>query len=178
MRTVDTMLVALPEVEVPAALAARLRMAVPTDHRSGRVPARPRRRVVAASLVAAAAVMIGVRTASDRTYREPNTQAAAALVAPASGRVGSVEMHAGRAPWIVMNLDGNLPDGEFHCDVVLADGTVRTIGRVVVSHGVGWWKGSLDVDPSLIDEVRVVAATGSIVAAARPDQSQRNAATS
>ena len=164
VRAADALLVSLPQADVPAELAMRLRSSV---------PAPPHRRsytklvlgAAAVILVAVGAVLVGLRATTNH-HDAPRAELGS-LVSPSNGHVGSVKVDTGTDPWISMSVDGSsLADGTYRCEAVLNSNAIVTLGKLTVAAGSGWWNGPLDVNPNDISVVRVIAANGDVVATA------------
>jgi hypothetical protein len=163
VRVADSLLVALPEADVPDELSRTLR----APHRSPR-----KRRIrlaptmsIAATLILVVGLFLATRRPANPSYGQ-RVGETAALVSPSGGRVGSVTVRSGGDPSISMSIDGALSDGTYECQVLMAEGDPVTIGQLIVGAGHGWWEGPLEVDPTTITAVRVVGSHHEVAAVA------------
>jgi predicted anti-sigma-YlaC factor YlaD len=165
VRVADALLVSLPQVDVPPELALRLRSVVPVAPPRGRSYTKLVLGAAAIILVALSAVLIGLRATSNH-HDAPQAELGS-LVSPSNVHVGSVKVDTGTDPWISMSVDGaSLADGTYRCEAVLTSNATVTLGKLTVAAGSGWWNGPLDVNPSDISVIRMVAGNGDIVATA------------
>ena len=177
VRVGDSLLSALPETDVPADVAAAIRRdapsAPPAPAAPNTMPEAPRAHRFAVGrvlLLAAAVVLVVAGAAALAIDRSGDDQTAAAapgvIVAPSGEAAGAVRFTSGASPWIYMDIDGQIADGSYRCVVVLADGSTVDVGAIDVAGGAGSWDGPIDVDPSTITGVKVVATDGTVVATA------------
>jgi predicted anti-sigma-YlaC factor YlaD len=165
VRAADELLVSLPQADVPAELAMRLRSAVPAAPPHRRSYTKLVLGAAAVVLVALSAVLVGLRATTNH-HDAPQAELGS-LVSPSNGHVGSVKVDTGTDPWISMSVDGSsLADGTYRCEAVLTSDAIVSLGNLTVAAGSGWWNGPLDVDPNDISVVRVVAGNGDVVATA------------
>jgi hypothetical protein len=163
--TADRLLMAVPETEPSAGFDARV-----VDGLSNSSPRRSRRGIVAACaaavlvVVAAGAVIGWLVTRGDTA---PNGSEIAAV------RVGSLGLDApdsrvvvedGDPSWLLVTVDGGLPDGDYEVVCEYVGGWSRSPGTLTVSDGRGTWAATVSRTLADLEGVKLRDGAGEAVA--------------
>jgi hypothetical protein len=194
METGEQLVELLPPVEPPAGFETRVlaRLGLTAAPEPGKEPpgARPHmvlprpgagtvrrrpgglRRTLAAAAMALAIVVaglggwrLGVGTAPAASSA-PGALTSVALVSATRQSVGTVYLYSGPPRWLYMSVDVEATSGPVTCQLIGADGKVRTLGSFRLTDGYGDWGSP---DPGNIGDVqgaRLVAANGTVLATA------------
>ncbi|CAN5517318.1 hypothetical protein BH10ACT11_BH10ACT11_02540 [soil metagenome] len=168
--TTDELLLLAPQLEPPTGFEARVAEAI-TPPRS--VPSRWRRPLVlvGTALATGAAVAVAMlsifhddrQLASDyrQTLSEANGSyfAASELKAPGGRKVGNVFQYEGKPSFLLVSVAGasDLPDGNYDCHLVAADGRTTSFGTLKLRDGEGSYGRAVEIP---IDDYREVSLVG------------------
>jgi len=146
----------------------------PGSGRPGREARRPGglRRMLAAAAMGLAIVAAGLggwrlgAGAAPSASTAPGALTSVALLSATRQNVGTVYLYSGPPRWLYMSVDVEAGSGEVTCQLIGADGKVRTLGSLRLTDGYGDWGSP---DPGNIGAVRgarLVSATGTVLATA------------
>jgi hypothetical protein len=146
----------------------------PGSGRPGREARRPGglRRMLAAAAMGLAIVAAGLggwrlgAGAAPSASTAPGALTSVALLSATRQNVGTVYLYSGPPRWLYMSVDVETGSGEVTCQLIGADGKVRTLGSFQLTDGYGDWGSP---DPGNIGAVRgarLVSATGTVLATA------------
>jgi anti-sigma factor RsiW len=158
--TADALLLACPPAEPSPGFDAAVMVGIGASRQR-----RSSRRSIVAALVAAVLLVAGGLAVGVRLDHREELRTAP-LVAMAAGGVGEAVIYAGRPAWVFMRVDRALPDGTYRCVVTADGGPPVEVGSLVVVGGQGSWGRRIEVDPDDLRTARVESADGTVVASA------------
>jgi hypothetical protein len=178
----DELLHLVPQVEPSVGFEARVSERFRTPARPSRRPvwlAWPRRPALALRALAVLAVVgigtLAVHQATTPGQHGPGSgprgyQASAptevAHFRSGTRTVGQVMVYVGHPTWLYMYVDDLVWPGELTCRVVLADGSIITLGQFRPSAGKGAWAASVSQPASRLREAQLTGAHGEVLASA------------
>jgi hypothetical protein len=166
-QTADTLLLATDPAEPPPGFHTRTTGLFPSGQPRRR-PWRPRLLVATAVLVVAVAGALfasgmtrtGHHATADRDLRTVR------LTSTDQRHIGDASAYRESPAWFFMRVTRGEPDGTYRCVLILDHGQLRTLGRLVVSHGTGAWGEHLHLDIHHVHAAQLVDAAGHAVATA------------
>jgi hypothetical protein len=159
----DELLLAAPAVEPPAGFGDRVLERTQPSRRRPPVWMAAAAAAVFLVLGGVTGAVVGRSTDGDSGERFRTVQ----LISTGGADIGEVWTYASRPSWVFMQVDKDVPDGAYRCELEMDDGSIVPVGRLYAVKGNGGWGEHVDVDPRRARLARLVDRDGAVIATAQ-----------